>query len=71
LEQPGTVLKVGRGTEIEFYQSVNAKPGTAGVPVVSIPDNIKSFFPKFYGVQVQFLRSAIPTSFVARAWTKT
>ena len=50
---PGTVMKVGRGTEIEFYQSINSEQEDDSV---KIPEHIMSFFPKFYGVQFHFPR---------------
>lgn len=56
VEEPGVIMKVGRGTEIEFYKRVSAKDQS------TIPEPILSFFPKFFGLQESFPRGSSPVA---------
>lgn len=49
-DEPGVITKVGRGTEIEFYQRVQLPQQDA------VPPTILSFIPKFYGLLEAFPR---------------
>jgi hypothetical protein len=44
-------MKVGRGTEIEFYKRTNSPENK------TIPAHILEFFPKFYGLNDSLVRS--------------